>query len=210
MKQENLTAILRNELTKGQLKEFKSKGYVPGVIYGENIKENINIFCFINDLKKLIYTSDEYQVNLKVEGKIYPCVIKEIQFDPVSDLPIHIDFMQVYDEKVIKIDYPVKFVGTPKGAMQGGKVYRKLRKLTLKGKVKDLPETLEIDITHLDIGQSLKIKDINIPNIEILMNPNTPVVTISRPRVSTATAVTEETTEEQAAESQEEQTEATE
>ncbi|MEA3494531.1 MAG: 50S ribosomal protein L25 [Bacteroidota bacterium] len=192
MKKFVLTGKLRDTSTKKEINRLRKEGFVPAVIYGDKIKENISIYCFINDLRDLVYTDQVYMVVLNVEGKEYKTVIKNIQFNPLSDDPIHLDFMEVTDDKEIKIYYPISLVGTPLGITEGGKVFRKLRKIRLKGKVSDLPETLEINIEHLKLGDTLKIGEIEIPNIEVLASDNTPVVGVSIPKLVELPEVGEE------------------
>lgn len=192
MKQFELKGIKREHVTKGQMNDLKAQGYVPAVLYGDQIEENINMFFFINDLNDLIYTDDVYQVNLIIDGKTYKTVIKSIQFHPLSDQAIHVDFMTVSDDKVIKIWYPIHFVGTAAGIMQGGKLFKRMRKIRVKGKVSDLPNTLEINISSLNVGENLKIRDISIPNVEILIPEATPIASVTRPRGAAALIEEEE------------------
>ena len=107
MKQYNLLATKREKSTKGDKNIQMNEGFVPGVLYGKDL--NLNIYCFVNDLHGLIYTTDVYVVNLTIEDKTYKAVIKDIQYHPMSDAPIHIDFMEVTDDKVIKLKFPVSF-----------------------------------------------------------------------------------------------------
>jgi large subunit ribosomal protein L25 len=190
MKQYNLLATKREKSTKGDKNMQMNEGFVPGVLYGKDL--NLNIYCFVNDLHGLIYTADVYVVNLTIEDKTYKAVIKDIQYHPMSDAPIHIDFMEVADDKVIKLKFPISFSGSPIGATKGGKIFRKMRRIRLKGKVSDMPEVLDFDISHLDIGEMLKIRDIKIPNIEILEAETTPLVSVNRPRVAVLTEESED------------------
>jgi large subunit ribosomal protein L25 len=199
MKEFNLLGKTRETKTKGELNELRNQGFVPGNVYGS--EETIGFYCFINDLRDLIYSSDVFRVNIKIEGKIYKTIMKEIQFHPLKDIPIHIDLMEVTEDRVIKILYPISFKGSPIGARQGGKLYKKIRMLHLKGKVKDMPNELEIDISNLNLGDSVKVKDLKFKNIEILDQQTATIVSISRTRISDEPA--EVTPEAPAAESAE-------
>jgi large subunit ribosomal protein L25 len=181
MKLYHLTAKPREKSTKGALNQEKGQGFVPAVVYGK--EENINLFVFINDLNHLINTSEVYQVHLKVGSSDYLTIIKEIQFNPLSDQPSHIDFLLIDDNKVVTIDFPIQLVGSPVGVRQGGKLYKKLRSLHLKGKISDMPEHVIIDVAALDIGSTIKVKDVKIPGISILEQPGTPIASVSRTRV---------------------------
>ena len=166
MKEYNLYGKLRDTKTKGELNELRNQGFVPGNVYGTG--ETIGFYCFISDLHDLLYTADVYKVNLKIDGKIYKTIMKEIQFHPLKDIPLHIDFLEVTEDRTIKILFPIKFKGSPIGARQGGKVYKKIRMLHLKGKVKDMPNDLELDITNLNLGDIIHVKDVSFKNITIL------------------------------------------
>lgn len=207
MKQFELNGILRENMTKGQLNDLRAQGYVAGVLYGDNIKENINLFFYVNDLNGLIYTDDVYLITLKVEGKVYKTVVKSFQFHPLSDLPVHVDLMEVDDNKVIKIWYPIHFTGTAEGTMEGGKVYKKLRKIQLKASVSALPEELTVDISPLKIGDTLKINDLDIPGVEILTQATTPIVSVAKARAVVEEVVTIEGEEEGEGEEGEEKAE---
>lgn len=185
----HLTAKTREKSTKGTLNQLKASGFVPAVIYGK--EENTNVLCFINDLNHLIYTNEVYKVLLKVGDKEYQTVIKEIQSNPLTDRPIHIDFMEVDDNQVVNINYPVQVVGLPIGVRQGGKLFKKLRHLRLKGKISDMPDKVEVDVSDLDIGNTLKVKDIQIPNIQIIDSLSTPVISVARLRVIEEAVVAE-------------------
>jgi len=187
MKQFELFGKTREKSTKGYLNELKAQGLVPGVIYGK--ENNINVCFFINDLKKLLYTKEVYKVLLNIDDKQYHVVVKNTQYHPLSDEPMHIDLMEADDEKVIKMSYPIIYSGAPIGVRQGGKIFKKLRVMKLKGKISHLPDDLNIDISNLKLGDTLKIKDISIPNVEILEAQGTPLVTVIRSRVAdTATS----------------------
>jgi large subunit ribosomal protein L25 len=206
MKEYNLCGKIRETLSKGALSKLRNQGMVPGNIYGK--KENINCYFFVNDLKDLIYTDQVYIIHILIENKKYTCMIKEVQYHPLSDAPIHIDMMEVSPDKIIKIKYPLAFKGTPKGVMMGGKIFIKIRKIRIKGKLADIPETYEIDIAHLNIGDSIKVKDISIPNIEILESPGSPVLSVSVPRVKELVSTLE--SEEEASDEEEKSEESTE
>lgn len=186
MKQFELFGKEREKSTKGELNKLRSQGFVPGVIYGG--EENINVYFFINDLKKMLYTDDIYLIKCNINNQKITAVVKEVQYHPLSDDPVHIDLMEVDEDKVIKISYPIHFIGTPEGTKQGGKFMKKKSKLLIKGKVSSIPDILEVNVSSLNIGQTLKVKDITLPNIEILENPNTPLASVSRTRATTQQA----------------------
>lgn len=183
----------REKTTKGDLNNLKAQGLIPAVIYGK--EENVNLVCFINDLHDLIYTNDVFLVHLKAGDKEYRAIIKEVQSNPLNDLPSHIDFMEVSDDKIIKINYPIQVVGSPIGVRQGGRLFKKLRHLQLKGKIADMPDKIEVDVSDLDIGDSLKVKDIKVPNIQILDPESTSIISVARIRIPEVVETTEAATE---------------
>lgn len=182
MKQFELFGKIREKSTKGALNALKNQGFVPGVIYGG--EENINVYFFINDLKRLLYTDDIYLVNCNIEGKNIQAIVKDVQYHPLNDDPAHIDLMEVDGEKVVKMNYPLHFIGAPEGTKQGGKLIKKKRKIHIKGKISKLPDILEVNISQLNVGQTLKIKDLSYPDIEILEKPETPLASVTRTRAT--------------------------
>ncbi|MFC2114086.1 50S ribosomal protein L25 [Bacteroidota bacterium] len=205
MKQFELYGKIRETSTKGALNQMRNEGFVPGILYGG--EENINVYFFINDIKKALYTKEVYLLNLTIEGKEYKAIVKETNYHPLSDEPVHIDLMEVSENKVVKVKYPLNFIGTPVGSRQGGKVFKKMRIIRLKGRVADLPDQLDIDITPLELGDTLKVRDIDIPNIEIQESGSTPIVGVARSRAAIAAAIE---AEEEAAEAAEAAAEAAE
>ena len=201
MKSIELKAISRNEVrSKTALKSLRKEGRIPAVIYGG--KENLNLHVDLIEFEKLINTSDVFFVDLKMDDKSIKVVIQDVQFHPVSDNPIHIDFIQVFDEKMVTIGVPVEFTGKSIGVMNGGKRREKLRKLLLKALPADLPEVVSIDISKVKIGQSIKVKDIDLGNVEKLDNDNAVIIAVKTSRV--AVDVDEEEEGEEGEESTEE------
>jgi len=182
MKQFELYGKLREKTTKGAINNLRADGLIPGVLYGG--EENKYVYFFINDLKKLLYTDDVYYVNTDIEGVTCNAVVKEVQYHPLSDEPIHIDLLEVNLDKVIKLAYPIHYTGTPEGTKQGGKVQKKKRKLILRGKISVLPDILNIDISHLNLGDTMKVKDLSFDGVEILDQPNTPLISVARTRAT--------------------------
>jgi large subunit ribosomal protein L25 len=189
MKEFNLYAKLRETSTGGDLNKLRKQGFIPGVFYGKN--KNINIYCFINDLKGLIYSGEVFKVNLRIENNIYKCILSDMQNHPLTDLPIHLDFMEITDDKVVKLVYPIHFVGASIGVRQGGKLFKKMRKIHLKGRLADMPETFNLDISKLNIGESIRYKDVQIPAVEILDQGLTTIVSVTKTRIVEETAAAE-------------------
>jgi large subunit ribosomal protein L25 len=178
MKEFNLLGKVRETSTKGELNKLRAQGFVPANLYGQD--SSIMLYCFINDLNDLLNTNDVFMINLKIEGKIYRTFVKEVQMHPLTDTPIHVDFLEIDEHKVVKMIYPIKFHGSPVGTRAGGKLYKKMRSLHLKGKVVDLPEELTLDIANLNLGDTIRVKDVHFPKIQILEADSATIVTISK------------------------------
>ncbi len=192
MKTIEIKAVSREIFGKKSTKSLRAEGNVPCVMYGG--KENLHFYAHENEFRGLIYTPDVHQVNLLVDGKSYSAVLKDLQFHPVSDKLLHIDFIQVFEEKPVTIEIPIKITGESVGVKAGGKLRVKRRNLKVKGLIKDFPEHLTIDITGLEIGQSIKIGDLVYDKLEIIDNKRAMIVAVAISRV-----VKEETVEGEAA-----------
>lgn len=183
MKSVELKATSRSEVrNKTALKSLRKEGRVPAVVYGSN--ENINFHVDEVAFEKLINTPEVYFIDIVMEDKTVKAAIKDVQFHPVTDRPIHIDFMAVVDDKPISMGIPVVFTGNSRGVMNGGKRREKLRKLICKALPKDMPEEITIDITKLRIGQDIKVRDISYDNVEFMNAPNAVIIAIKTSRVA--------------------------
>ena len=183
MKSVELKATSRSEVRKkSALKALRKEGRVPAVVYGA--QDNINFHVDEIAFSKLIHTADVFFVDLVMEDKTIKAAIKDVQFDPLTDKAIHIDFIEVVDNKPVTIGIPVEFTGKSIGVLNGGKRREKLRKILCKGLAKDLPEVITIDITKLKIGQDIKVKDISIENVELLNSPNAVIIAVKTSRVA--------------------------
>jgi len=180
MKNIEIQAKLRTEFGKKGANALRNDGNVLCVMYGG--KENVHFYAPVNSFTKLVYTPDAQLVNLNIEGKKYNAVMKELQFHPVSDSILHIDFVQVFDDKPVLMDIPLKIEGASEGVKAGGKLKVKRRTLKVKGFAKDLPEHLSIDITNLNINDSIKIGDLSYSNLEIIDNKRAMVVSVETSR----------------------------
>jgi large subunit ribosomal protein L25 len=120
-------------------------------------------------------------VFLDIEGEQAEAIMKEIQFHPLNDAILHIDFHAINDEQEIKVNLPIHFMGTATGVREGGKLVKSLRKVTIKGLAKDVPAAVEVDVTNLGLGKSIRVKDIQT-NLNIMNSPNLPIATVEVPR----------------------------
>ena len=149
----SLKGELRNDLGKKANKALRVDGNVPCVLYGAG--ENVKFFVSEKDLRKLLYTPKVYIVEIEIAGKIYRTVMREIQFHPVSDKVLHIDFYHIDEAKPVVMEVPVKLVGFAAGVQVGGKLVQVMRKLKVSAVPANLPDHLEIDVTSLGLGKSI-------------------------------------------------------
>jgi large subunit ribosomal protein L25 len=182
MKSLELKANLRKETGKKSTVELRNQGFVPCVMYGG--KENILFSVRLNDLHPIIYTHNVYLIKMNLDGQQYNVILKDIQFHPVTDEPVHLDFVEVSENKPAVVSLPVTLTGSSIGLREGGKLRQRRRYLTVKGMLKDLPETLDIDITDVNIGKFLKVGDLKYPNLELLDPARDMVVGVATSRIA--------------------------
>ncbi|MGE5348903.1 MAG: 50S ribosomal protein L25/general stress protein Ctc [Actinomycetota bacterium] len=182
MKTIEIKAVSREHFGKKSTNSLRAEGNVPCVMYME--KKNLHFYAHENAFRGLVYTPEVYLVSLVVDGNSYNAVMKEIQWHPVTDRILHIDFMQVSEDKPVTIDIPLKITGESVGVKAGGKLRVKRRTLKVKGLTKHIPDHLSIDITNIGIGQSVKIGDLNYENLEIIDNKRAMIVSVDVSRLS--------------------------
>jgi large subunit ribosomal protein L25 len=182
MKTIEINGLPRTQFGKKSTREIRKTGNVPCVIYGG--KEQIHFHAHENSFKKLVYTPDAHIVNLKIEEKEHKAVLKDIQFHPVSDKIYHIDFMEVFDDKPVVINIPVKIQGDSIGVKAGGKLQIKKRHLKVKGLINDIPEFILVDITDINIHQSVKVGDLAIDKLELLDPKKSMILSVATSRVA--------------------------
>jgi len=180
MKSFELTGTKRENLTKQGTKQLRDAGMIPCVIYGGS--ENVHFSAPILDFRHLVYSPDAHTVKITVGGSTHEAIIQEIQFHPVSDKVLHIDFLAIHADKNVVMDIPVKISGTAEGQKQGGKLLTKVRKLKISSLPKHLPDAIEIDVTPLGIGQSVRVGDLKLEGVEFLDSANNIIVGIRTTR----------------------------
>ena len=185
MKTIEIKSSLRTDLGKKSSKQIRKQGGVPCVIYGK--EENIHFYADELSFKNLVYTHEAHLVKILVDDQEYNAVLKDIQFHPVSDKILHMDFVQIYENKPVVINIPVKITGTSAGVLAGGKLFIKKRNLKVKGFPKDLPEELTVDITNLKIQESIKVGDLAYDKIELLDPKKDAVAGVATSRVAQKT-----------------------
>ena len=151
----------------------------------------------MSELRKIVYTPHIYVINLIIDGESHTAIMKELQFDPVTDAVIHIDFLEVNDQKPITIGIPVKLVGLAQGVRDGGRMNLSIRKINVTAPYQQIPEHLDIDVTALKIGKSIKVGELSFEGLDIATSKEVVVCSIKMTRAAQLAAqqTTEETAE---------------
>ncbi|MDG1159176.1 MAG: 50S ribosomal protein L25/general stress protein Ctc [Flavobacteriales bacterium] len=186
MKTASLSGSLRENVGKKDADTLRKNGRVPGVLYGG--EEQIHFHVDNIALEKLVYTPDAYRFDFEVNGKTYPTIIKDMQFHPVNDKIQHMDMLQLFDDKPVTVELPVRTSGNSIGVRNGGRLAISYRSLKVRGLPNDLPEAIVADITNLKIGDAARVKDLSIEGCEILAAENAVVVDVKRTRAAMAAA----------------------
>jgi large subunit ribosomal protein L25 len=166
MKSIDLKVTVREDLGKKNSVRLRKQGLVPCVLYGG--AENRHFYTDEKSFKDLIYTNKVYVVNIEVDGKKFPALIREKQFHPVSEHLLHVDFQEVVPQKKVVVSLPVEITGNSIGIKAGGKLRQRKRYIKVRGLVEKLPDSIVIDITDLDIGNSVMAGDLKYEDFEII------------------------------------------
>lgn len=211
MKTFDLNAEPRLELGKKSVKALRKEGKIPAVINGGAIVElpfngtlkpgeklveiddkrgiiTTGVVVKNDDVRKLIYTPDIFEVNLNVNGETKKVVMKDLQFQPVKDTVLHIDFLEVYPDKPIVMEVPVKIEGHAEGVKAGGKLVMSMRKLKVKAAYTEIPERLVINVDHLGLGKSLAVGDLHYEGLELMNAKNAVVCAVQLTRAARGAA----------------------
>lgn len=184
MKSISIKGTKREVVGKKEAKRLRKEALVPGVLYGG--EEPIHFYAPEKEFKSLIYTPNVYLVDLDIDGTVYQSIIQDAQFHPVEEQLMHVDFLRTSDDKMVKVEIPVKTEGFAKGIRKGGKLKLNLRTLKVKAMVKHLPDAITINVDDLDLGQSYKVGSLVRENLEFLNAKAVPVVTIMITRAAKA------------------------
>ena len=171
---------IRTEFGKKATRQLRLEEKVPAVIYGG--ASEINFAAPATAFKNIVYTPDFNVVNATIDGKAYRCVLKDLQFDKVSDQLIHVDFLELVDDKKVTVTLPIKFTGAPAGVKAGGKLVTKMKSLKVKLLPKYLRENIELDITNLALNENIRVQDVKADNMEIMNSPRIPIASITMTR----------------------------
>ena len=181
MKTITIEGQLRTETGKKATRQLRSQELVPGVIYGG--AQEINFSAPAKDFKNLVYTGDFQLAEIKINGSSYTCIMKDLQFDKVSDDLFHVDFLQLVEGRPVVASIPIKFTGASIGVKNGGKLITKMKALKIKTEPQYLKENIEVDVTDLDINGNIRVEDVKIDHYEILNSPRIPIASVVTTRV---------------------------
>lgn len=201
MKTVSLSGSLRENVGKKDAKKQRKEGRVPCVIYGG--KEQKHFSLDQKDFKKIIFTPEVFIIKIELDGKTFETILQDIQYHPVTDIVLHADFLELIPGKHVTLAIPVHLEGTAPGIIKGGRLQLKLRKIRVKGLVEDMPEHIVLNISDLDIGNSIKVKDLPGEKLQFLEPANAVVVSVKAAR-----GVSEEELAAEGEEGEEEETEA--
>jgi len=176
MKSITIEGNLRTGTGKKATHALRSQDQVPGVIYGG--AQEVNFYAAASAFKSLVYTAEFMLADLVVDGNTYRCILKDLQFDKVSDQLNHVDFLQLVDDKPVIADLPLRFVGSSAGVKAGGRLITKLKTLKVKTLPKNLREFIEVDITNLELNGNIRVEDVKLEEMEILNSPRIPMASI--------------------------------
>ena len=178
-----LKAQVRRSTVKSDTKTLRRNGNVPGIFYSKH-DAPISISVAVNSLNLLVFTKETHLISLDVEGQgEHDCIMKDVQFDPVTDKVIHFDLLGLTSGEKFQLEVPLLFKGSPVGIKEGGILQQFLHKLNVECLPKDIPQHLEINIQELSLGASIHVRDLKFENIEILNPEGTVLVTVTHPKV---------------------------
>ncbi|MBF9222268.1 50S ribosomal protein L25/general stress protein Ctc [Hymenobacter ruricola] len=180
MKSLEIVGFKRANLGKTDAKALRLDAQVPCVLYGGKDTVHFSVPAIL--FRELLYTPEAHIVDLNVEGTQYRAIVQEAQFHPVNEMLLHVDFLELEEGKEVKMDIPVKYIGVSPGVLAGGKLVSKLRKVKVRATADNLPDYVEVNISGLELGKSIKVGAVEPKNYTILTNAAAPIATIAIPR----------------------------
>jgi len=188
MKTFELSGTVRTDLGKKATKADRAVENVPCVLYG--LGDNVHFTTTISNIRKLIYTPEVYVVELNIDGTKTKAIMKALQFHPVTDIVLHIDFLKITEDKPVIVELPVKLEGLAEGVKAGGKLALEMRKLKVKGLYPQIPENIVVNVSELGLGKSIQVGKVSVENLEILNNKNAVVAQVKLTRAARGAAAT--------------------
>lgn len=197
MKSIAISGSVRQNVGKRDTKQLRYEGRVPAVLYGK--EDQVHFSVSAADLRQVLYTPEVLFIDLDIEGRKTKAIVQDAQFHPLKEQVLHIDFLELSDDKAIKMNIPIKITGTSPGVRMGGVLVQKLRRLRVQALPTDIPSEIEVAIDKLKIGNSVRVEEIEIENAKILNNFDDTIVAVVTSRVMTAEEEDEEDEEEEGA-----------
>ncbi|HOO09154.1 MAG TPA: 50S ribosomal protein L25/general stress protein Ctc [Cyclobacteriaceae bacterium] len=182
MKTIEIIGYKRANLGKVDAKRAREEGNVPCVLYGGG--EQVHFVAPMILFRELVYTNDAHFVHLNIEGEVHKAILQEVQFHPVSEIILHADFLQISEDRKIKMDIPIRTQGQAAGVSKGGTLVRKKASLKVYGFPKDMPEHIDVDVTELDFHHAIKVMDMKMPNLEFLDPKRASIAVVEVPRAA--------------------------
>ncbi|HLT89110.1 MAG TPA: 50S ribosomal protein L25/general stress protein Ctc [Sphingobacterium sp.] len=176
MKSIAISGSVRQNVGKRDAKELRYEGKIPAVLYGG--KEQTHLAVSAADLKSVLYTADVVFVELDVDGKKTRAIVQDAQFHPLTDLVTHVDFLELFDDKQVSVNIPIKLTGDSPGVKMGGKLVQKLRSLRVKALPNNLPQEIKVPMESLEVGKSFRVEQVSLENAKILNNADDTIVSV--------------------------------
>lgn len=180
MKSIAISGSARQNVGKRDAKELRYEGKIPAVLYGG--KEQTHFSVSAADLKPILYTPEVIFVELEIGGKKSKAIVQEAQFHPLTDEVTHVDFLQLFDDKEVSVNIPIKLVGTSPGVKMGGKLVQKLRNLRVKALPNSLPQEIEVPMEGLEVGKSFRVGQVTLTDAKVLNNADDTIVSVTMSR----------------------------
>ena len=187
MKTVSMSGSLRENVGKKDAKKNRAEGKVPCVLYGG--KSEVHFAVNVKDFGPVIFTPYSHVINLTVDGKSYQTILQDVQYHPVTDEILHVDFLELQPGKPVVVSLPIRIEGVSAGVLRGGKLVKKFRKLKVKALPEHLPEEIKLNISNLDINDSIKVSDVTLDNVIFLDAPSGLVVSVISTRAVEETPV---------------------
>ena len=176
MKTITIEGQLRTELGKKATRQLRSEEKVPGVIYGG--AQEINFSAPAKAFKALVYTGEFQLAEVTLDGATHRCIMKDLQFDRITDTLTHIDLLELVEDKKVIATLPIEFTGSSAGVKAGGKLVTKMKSLKVKTYPKYLKEKIQVDISNLELNGNIRVEDVQLENYEILNSPRIPIASV--------------------------------
>lgn len=180
MKSIAISGSSRKNVGKRDAKELRYQGMVPAVLYGGAAQYHFSVSAA--DLKPVLYTPDVHFIDIEIDGTKHQAVLQDAQFHPLTDQVRHVDFLELNDKKEVVLSIPVKLTGASPGVKVGGKLVQKLRNLRVKALPKDLPQYIEVSLESLEVGDSVRVEDVQVANAKVLNNADDTIVSVTMSR----------------------------